>query len=551
MQQHPAPQNESLAPRHDPRPRVLIVEDETIIAFDFQQRLLRMGYTVTGVAHNGREAVQQSLASRPELVLMDFNLGVGMNGIEAAMAIRQQQDLPIIYITANSDPDTVRRAAISGPFGYILKPFEDRELDTAIQMRMVKHEMERRLLESERRFNATLTSIADGVIATDGAGHIAFVNTSAEIITGWRMQEALGRKLTETILLRNDGTHQDGTDFFSTFHTSAGVGGVSRTALLVRRAGGIIPIEYRAAHIHDDHNRLTGTVISFSDIRLRKLAEEKIRRAQEELTCAHENLTRKHEELQKFYHTVSHELKTPLTSAREFTSLTLEGLAGPLNNTQREYLAIVRESCDRMRTCINDMLDVTRLETGKMTIELARGSVGNLARRVVTMLMPAAERKRIELQCHPAPDVPDILMDETRIAQVITNLLNNSLKFTAEGGHVTVSVNASPTQPGRVELIVRDTGRGIPIHHLGRIFDRLYQVDDENGAGSQGLGLGLHICQELVHLHGGEIRVESEVGKGSAFCVSLPCVPEDRHAAAKQPPSLSSSETSQPPNKLV
>src|SRR6266446_5396521 len=148
------------------RPRVLVVEDEVIVAMDVERRLKRLGYPVSGVAHDGRRAIEKAAEGNPELILMDINLGAGMSGIETALVIQQKQDLPVIYVTANSDADTVRRAAQSGPFGYILKPFEDRELETAIQMGMVKHIMEQRLRASERRFNATLTSIADGLIAT-------------------------------------------------------------------------------------------------------------------------------------------------------------------------------------------------------------------------------------------------------------------------------------------------------------------------------------------------------------------------------------------------
>jgi PAS domain S-box-containing protein len=523
---------DALLPEMSPRPRILIVEDETIVALDLQQRLTGLGYRVQGLAQDGKEAIQRFLEQKPDLVLMDIDLGPGMGGIETALAIHKRSDVPIIYVTANSDADTVRTAARSGPIGYILKPFEDRELEAAIQIGMVRHEMERRIKESERRFSATLSSIADGLIATDADGGVAFFNPSAEKITGWRRNEALGEKLLRIFPLHNDGTHGLDTDFLSSFLLPGTLPGHSRTALLGRRDGSTIPVEYRAAHIHDEQQRLTGIVISFSDIRERKLVEEWIRRAQEERNRAHEELKRKHEELQSFYHTVSHELKTPLTSAREFVSLVLEGLAGPISQTQNEYLGIARESCDRMRTCINDMLDVTRLETGKMSIQLQSASLGGLARRIATILLPAAERKQIEMKWSVAPGIPDIWMDETRIAQVITNLLNNALKFTPSGGVIRLEIGPAPSPPGHVQLTVSDTGRGIPAEHLPRIFDRLYQVRENDCASCLGLGLGLHICQELVRLHHGSIRVESQEGRGSTFFVTLPTAPPEADSPA-------------------
>ncbi|MCC6823557.1 MAG: response regulator [Verrucomicrobia subdivision 3 bacterium] len=516
-------------------PRILVVEDEAIVAFDFQQRLQRLGYTVVGLAHDGEEAVQKAQTSKPDLVLMDINLGDGISGIETAMVIRQNQDLPIIYVTANSDEDTVKRAVRSGPFGYILKPFEDRELETAIRMGLAKHVTDRRLKESESWFQTTLTSIADGLIATDAEGRIKFFNPSAAKITGWSQANALGQRLTEVFPLANDGTHGEDTDFFTAFRLPGVLPGDSQTARLARLDGRQIPIEYRAAHIHNNHHNLTGVVISFTNIEERKRAEERIRQAQENLTQAHEKLVHKHEELQSFYHTVSHEVKTPLTSAREFVSLVLEGLAGPVNETQKEYLGIAQESCDQMRTCINDMLDVTRVETGKMSVELKRAGLGDLVQRVVTRLKPAAERKQIQLGCLVTPGIPALLMDDTRIAQVLSNLLNNALKFTPAGGRITVEVKPAP-QADQAEIAITDTGCGIPAHHLRRIFDRLYQVRPDNAGSCMGLGLGLFICQELVRLHQGSIRVTSQVGAGSTFTVTLPITPPTAGLLVPMPP---------------
>lgn len=529
------------SPKPAPRaalPRVLIVEDEAIVAMDFQRRLTRLGYTVTGVAYDGQQAIQKAGETRPELILMDINLGKGLSGIETALIIQQHQNLPIIYVTANSDADTVRRAARSCPFGYVLKPFEDRELETAIQMGMVKHEVECRLRESERRFNATLTSMADGLVATDAGGRVEFFNPSAEAITGWPQSQVLGRRLTEVLRLHEDSGATTNTDFIVALGAQPMPPHGSRTARLERRDGLQVPVEYRAASIRDERHNLAGIVVSFSDIRERQRAEEAIRCAQLDLARAHAELTRKHEELQSFYHTVSHEVKTPLTSAREFVALVLESLAGPINQTQREYLSLALESCDQMRDCINDLLDATRLETGKMSVELRSASLGELASRVVAMLKPAAEHKHIHLSATVKPGVPEVAMDETRIAQVLSNLLNNAIKFTAAGGLVAVTVGLAPERSDWVLVTVADTGRGIPADQLDRIFDRLYQVKGPEEAGCGGLGLGLHICHELVTLHGGTIRVESAVGKGSTFYVTLPLLPAAAPGHAARPAEI-------------
>jgi two-component system sensor histidine kinase GlrK len=219
-------------------------------------------------------------------------------------------------------------------------------------------------------------------------------------------------------------------------------------------------------------------------------------------------------------------MKTPLTSAREFVSIVLDGLAGSLSEAQREYLSYARESCDQMTLGLNDLLDSTRLETGKLHIALQPGCVSSLVARVVVSMAPQAQDKRIQLEQSIAPDLPQVLMDEKRITQVLTNLLSNALKFTPEGGEVSVRVGSDPGRPRCVLVSVSDTGRGIERAQLDQVFDRLYQIRSGDATIEGGLGLGLYICREVVRLHGGEIWVDSTPGKGSTFFFTVPkCVP--------------------------
>jgi CheY-like chemotaxis protein/nitrogen-specific signal transduction histidine kinase len=254
----------------------------------------------------------------------------------------------------------------------------------------------------------------------------------------------------------------------------------------------------------------------------RRQAEEQVRRIQTELEQTNRDLLRKNKEIQNFYHTLSHELKTPLTSAREFISIVIDGLAGALNNTQREYLGIARESCDQLCVCINDLFDATRLETGKLAIELKPTSLSALIRRVITVATPTATDKKIILTAELQPELPQLPLDEHRMTQVITNLLNNAIKFTRAGGKIEIKAGDAPGHPQLVQVSVSDTGCGIPANEQSHIFDRLYQVKAGDATTEQGVGLGLYLCRELVQLHGGEISVESRPGQGSTFSFVLP-----------------------------
>jgi two-component system, sensor histidine kinase and response regulator len=249
-----------------------------------------------------------------------------------------------------------------------------------------------------------------------------------------------------------------------------------------------------------------------------RLAVENQRRMLEQTNA---ELLRKNEEIRTFYHLLSHELKTPLTAAREFVSILLDELAGPLRATQYEYLRIVKDSCDQMTLGLNDLLDVARLDTGKFRLALQSTPLDLVVKRAVTLMTPPAREAEISLHYGVAPDLPEVVLDVRRITQVLTNLLGNAIKFTSAGGKVWVDVTRAPDHADHLLVTVRDNGRGIAAEERPHIFERLYQVRSDESAFEGGLGLGLYICREVVKLHGGEIWVESTPGVGSTFSFTL------------------------------
>jgi PAS domain S-box-containing protein len=376
------------------------------------------------------------------------------------------------------------------------------------------------LKDSRALYHSLVENLPVNIWRTDLAGRFTFANQHLCDSLGVAPEEILGRTVFEFYTTasaecraRNDRDVIESSNPFEDiqeFETKSGRQGFEQVL---------------KTPFHDAAGRTLGVQGISWDVTERKRAEEEMRRIQGQLERTNSDLRRKNEEVQNFYHTLSHELKTPLTSAREFIAIVMDGLAGALNDTQKEYLRIALESCNQLRVCINDLLDATRLETGKLRIDLKPVSLGLLAQRVVTALRPAAAGKCIELNCDVAADLPGASLDENRITQVLTNLLNNALKFTDAGGRVTVRVGLSAGQTDAFEVSISDTGRGIPGEQLDRIFDRLYQIKSGDAATEQGVGLGLFICRELVRLHGGEITVESRVGAGSTFTFTLPREP--------------------------
>jgi PAS domain S-box-containing protein len=254
--------------------RILIVEDERIVARDIQTRLTRLGYTVVGVTRFGEEAIQLSDQLHPDLVLMDIRLAGGMDGVTAAEEIRNRSQLPVVYLTAYADEETLQRARVTEPFGYSLKSFEERELRTVIEMALYKHESERKLRESEHRYAVTLSSIGDAVIATDEQARVGFLNPVAAALTGWSAQEAVGRPLAEVFRIINEQTRQSVDDPASKVLRQGVVVGLANHTALLTRDGREIPIADCGAPILDDTGVVTGAVLVFQDITERRRSEE-------------------------------------------------------------------------------------------------------------------------------------------------------------------------------------------------------------------------------------------------------------------------------------
>ena len=242
---------------------------------------------------------------------------------------------------------------------------------------------------------------------------------------------------------------------------------------------------------------------------------------QDELEISNQELLEKNEEVQRFYHLVAHELKTPLTAASEFVNILLEGIPGSLNPKQVEYLNVIHGCCAHLHRNIHDLYEITKLETGKLSVHVAEGSLPDLIHDVINVLTPKANTQNICIQASLAPDLPKVMLDTQRIRQVLLNLIENALKFSQKGGEILISASEDSLCPGRVRVAVQDTGIGIPKQQLKKIFERLYQVQEDPTASFPGLGLGLFICRELIKLHEGTLSVTSTLGEGSTFSFTL------------------------------
>ena len=263
---------------------ILIVEDEKIIALDLQRRLERFGYSVIGMASDGQEAISLARERRPDIILMDIMLAGPMDGIEAAKQIRAQLGIPVIFLTAYTDEKTLERAKEVEPFGYILKPFKERELYTTIDIALYKNNIDNKLHKQERLFSAILHSINDGIIATDRDLAVGFMNKVAESITGWNEAAAKGRHVAGILSLQDQRTQHellagvppnvDEKPFFFS------------EAIVKNAVGQTLLVDGSITRIHEKENESDGILITLRDITEMKRMSDTI-----DYQASHDNLT--------------------------------------------------------------------------------------------------------------------------------------------------------------------------------------------------------------------------------------------------------------------
>jgi len=260
--------------------QILIVEDERIVADDLRSRLKKVGYGVAGMVATGEDAIRLAGELRPDLVLMDITLKGAIDGITAAGHIKEKLGIPVVYLTAHSDQSTLSRAKITEPFGYLLKPFEDHELNVNLEMALYKHATDRKLRDSEQWLATTLRSIADGVIATDADERITFMNPVAEQMTGWKKEEALGQKLGDVCVIYDEESAGDVENLADrALHEQMPMGRTNHS-VVVARGGQRTPIEQTAAPIRNDDDSVSGVVLVLRDVAERKHAERVLRESE-------------------------------------------------------------------------------------------------------------------------------------------------------------------------------------------------------------------------------------------------------------------------------
>jgi PAS domain S-box-containing protein len=374
-------------------------------------------------------------------------------------------------------------------------------------------EMLRTQQKESSKSRAILESIADGVIVADTRRRIVLINSAAEQIL---------RAHSDTVI---------GQDVYNVFGAFSSQGRMEALAAVEALITDPVPnketlrvmdttleldelvISARLAPVFTENEEFVGVVIVLRDI----TKEVEADRAKSE-----------------FVSTVSHELRTPLTSIKGYTDLLIAGSVGPINEGQRRFMNIVKSNADRLTALINDLLDLSRVETGRISLHIENLRVEDIVLDVVNSLRQQIEAKGLELVLDIAPDLEEVPGDCARLTQVLTNLVANAYHYTPEG-QITIALSS---MDGVMRVDVKDTGIGISTGDQVKIFDRFYRADNPLVQESEGTGLGLSIVKMFVELHGGRIWVDSNFGEGSTFTFILPTTGRELPPSEPSQPSV-------------
>ena len=378
------------------------------------------------------------------------------------------------------------------------------------------------LVSSRARLQAIVDTSLNAIVGMDELGRVTDWNPHAEATFGWSRDEILGKPLADTIVPeQHRAAHRAGLAHYLTTGDGPVLGKVLELTA-IDRTGREFPVELaisRASALADKA-LFVGLV---RDITTRKEAERAINNLNAELRVANQHKS-------EFLATMSHELRTPLNAILGFSELLLDDSTGKYNAaTRQKFLAQISTGGKHLLDLINDILDLSKVEAGQMFLELETVSIAETVDQVMNTIEPIAAKKGVRVEANVGA-AGRLQADPHKMVQMLLNLVTNAVKFTPEGGSVTI---AAQRQAETVEISVTDTGIGIARSDLDRLFREFQQLDSGPGRHQEGTGLGLALTKRLAALHGGDVRVVSELGKGSVFTLELPLQQQSRIAAAR------------------
>jgi two-component system cell cycle sensor histidine kinase/response regulator CckA len=479
--------------------RVLIVEDEAIVACDIERRLIKAGYAVPAIAASGDQALCCIEQTSPNLVLMDIHLQGPADGIAIATEIRNRFHLPVVFLTAFADKPTLERAKSSGAFSYLIKPIGHINLASTIELALYRHQVERELEKREAWLQTVLDSLSDAIVVTDASGAIQFLNPTAERLTGWTSSEAAGRRFWEV-------AHLAVADREIADDLQAAIGAaipldLPHESRLISRGGRVVMVEGQIA-ISRVQNQPTGTVVTFRDVTARNSEEAQIRQDQKMQVAG------------KLANGLARDFKRLLKVVLGYSQQIL--IEMDQGNPFRERLHGIHRAANRAALLAHQVVGLYRKEPVQARIVDLNLLLGHFLPILKRLAGPS-----IEVSATLEPQLGQVRGDIGQLKQIVLNLLLNARDAMPVGGRLCI-------QTGNVELPGRTAG------YAGTEFFVRIAIEGQGTINKPGRGLGMAVVDALVNAADGLIAADSQPGGGPRFAVFLPTWP-----APEKPPNVS------------
>ncbi len=482
---------------------IMIIEDESIIAKDIENILRSYGYNVAGPYSRAEEAIKSVNEIKPDLILMDVVLRGEMDGVEAASIIKKQISVPIIYLTAYADDNTINRIKNTEPYGYFLKPFEEKELYTWIETTLHKFKAEQSLKKNALWIKSILKCYDQPIIATNENGEIQFINNMANTILGFDEENINGKKLNDVLNVYDE---QNTVELYSLNDIL-----LKQTTINKHNHSYIIDKDKRKRNITysiypiDIEDLSSGFIFTFN-----------LNNNNNENTEPDHNLDGKlaesKKELEQFAYITSHDLQEPLRMIASYVQLLQRRYRGKLDQDADEFISFAVEGVTRMKSLLNDLLAYSRINTKSSPI--ANVDINQVIIEIKTKIGKIFDSNTYDIS-HES--LPQLNGSESQIKELFYNLLINAIKFN-DKVKAKIIIGYASEQDYHL-FSIRDNGIGIEKEYANKIFEvfqRLHTHDEYPGT-----GIGLAICKKIIENHGGRIWIESEPGVGSTFKFTL------------------------------
>jgi len=497
----------------EPHNSILIVEDEFIIAADLALSLQRLNYSIAGTAATGMDAISLALEKLPDLIIMDIRLRGEMTGIDAAEIIKGSLDVPIIFLTANSDDATFEKAKSTLPESFIIKPIDIKELNAAIQIALQHSKYNAHIIENDNWLKATLESIDDGIVALNNTGKVKFINRAALNILKYEPDYFNNSDFFRLFNLysvenntRIDNLHDDILDNkFIKWDENLFVLDSCNNKKFIR---------LKASLIHDNRKNISGVLIVFQDITRVKFEEQK----------AKENADKSERLKTQFISQMSHEIRTPLNNVLTFVSLLKDEFETKLPLGLEDAFTIIDSSSRRLIRTIELLINMSKLQSGNFDVDFQLIDLdSDLLEDLCYTFYPRARNKGLSFHYLKNADNPYIIGDKYSLEHIFNNLIDNAIKYTNEGGVEVVVFN---NEEGDIIVEIKDSGIGMSEEFLPVLYTPFSQDSSKNNHELKGTGLGLALVKKYTELNNGSISVKSEAGKGTEFSVIFKAVKE-------------------------